>query len=162
MSEIRVDVDNEGALNQMEDMINAVKGAATYGALKGAQAIADRAGHLMAEVHPPGTKTPSLPGTPPARISGRLAESITAHTTGPGEAAVGPHDVVYADIQEFGGYMTGHPEMHWIEDGIWHKSAGHSLPPRPYMGPARDSELHEIKEIVADEIQHAIDFAAGE
>ena|SRR5437879_9744336 len=73
--------------------------------------------------HARGTPTPSAPGTPPARVSGRLEGSI--HTTpasgggGVWRAYVGPRGVVYAAIQNFGGVAGRHHTAH--------------LPPRPYM-----------------------------
>jgi len=74
--------------------------------------------------HPPRTPTPSPPGQPPARISGRLQRSITAGApTGGGgvwRVAVSPRGVVYAAIQQRGGRA-----------GRNHAS---DLPPRPYMG----------------------------
>jgi hypothetical protein len=34
--------------------------------------------------------------------------------------------------------MTGHPMMHWIEDGRSFYSREHDLPDRPYLAPATD------------------------
>lgn len=77
--------------------------------------------------HSPGTPTGSAPGSPPWRISGRLSRAITvvkARPTGAGKwsGKVGPTRVVYARIQEIGGWA-----------GRRHRSY---LPPRPYMKPA--------------------------
>jgi phage gpG-like protein len=80
--------------------------------------------------HPRGTPTPSPPGQPPARIGGHLQGSVTALPPSGGggvwTSVVGPHGVVYAAIQQFGGVA-----------GRNHAS---TLPPRPYMGvnPARE------------------------
>jgi phage gpG-like protein len=77
---------------------------------------------LGLRTHAPGTPTPSAPGTPPAHVSGRLGSSVL--TSGPyGGGGVwtaysGPHGVVYAAIQNFGGVA-----------GRGHKT---HLPPRPY------------------------------
>lgn len=90
--------------------------------------------------HPPETKTPSLPGMPPAAISGHLASSIT-HRTGADSTLVGP-TARYARIQELGGFMRGHPYMYWREDGVKYRSSGHSLPARPYWEPS----VHELVE----------------
>jgi len=74
--------------------------------------------------HARGTPTPSAPGTPPARISGRLQGSIgTTSPQGGGgvwTAYVGPRGVVYAAIQQHGGVAGRNHAAH--------------LPPRPYMG----------------------------
>jgi phage gpG-like protein len=78
--------------------------------------------------HAPGTPTPSPPGQPPARVSGALAGSVTASpATGGGgiwRAYQGPHGIVYAAIQNFGGVA-----------GRGHHSV---LPPRPYMTTGAD------------------------
>lgn len=80
-------------------------------------------GNLTRRSHPPGTPTPSPPGQPPARISGLLAGSVAAETPQGGggvwRARVGPHGVVYAAIQQYGGRAGRH-----------HAS---DLPPRPYL-----------------------------
>lgn len=72
--------------------------------------------------HAPGTQTPSAPGTPPAHVSGRLGSSVLAsQPTGGGgvwRAHSGPHGVVYAAIQNFGGAAGRDHASH--------------LPPRPY------------------------------
>lgn len=74
--------------------------------------------------HPRGTPTPSAPGTPPARISGRLRDSVMPELpTGGGgvwTSLMGPHGVVYAAIQQRGGVAGRNHASH--------------LPPRPYMG----------------------------
>jgi hypothetical protein len=73
--------------------------------------------------HPPGTRTGSVPGSPPWRISGHLTDSVTvrrARLTGLGrwEGQVGP-TAVYGRVQELGG-------------GPW------NLPARPSLRPAWD------------------------
>lgn len=73
--------------------------------------------------HPPGTRTGSVPGSPPWRITGRLMDSATvrrARLTGPGrwEGMTGP-TAVYGRVQELGG-------------------GPYNLPPRPSLRPAWD------------------------
>jgi hypothetical protein len=97
---------------------------------------------LLSRSHAFATKTPSPPGSPPAAISGELAASIM-NTPAIGGGAVwesksGP-TTRYGRIQELGGVMTGHPTMHWWEDGVPHWSHQHSLPPRPYLAPTVDA-----------------------
>ena len=94
---------------------------------------------LLARRHGFATKTPSAPGEPPAAISGRLPGSMMNEPAIPigGDAFLaksGP-TTRYSRIQELGGWMQGHPLMHWHEDGVAHWSECHSLPPRPYMRP---------------------------
>ena len=98
---------------------------------------------LLARSHAFSTQTPSQPGTPPAAISGGMAGSML------NDAAIeiapetwrsrsGP-TAVQSRVQELGGWMSGHPEMHWMQPpGIWHHSTGHALPPRPYLKPTLD------------------------
>ncbi|WP_067483763.1 hypothetical protein [Actinomadura hibisca] len=88
---------------------------------------------LARRSHAPRTPTPSPPGQPPAKISGRLRDKVTvtsARQIGAGRwmAAAGPDGVVYARIQELGG-VTGRNHMTVI-------------PPRPYMRPA----VREVRE----------------
>jgi hypothetical protein len=73
--------------------------------------------------HPPGTRTGSVPGSPPWRISGHLGDSVTvrrARSTGLGrwEGAAGP-TAVYGRVQELGG-------------------GPYNLPARPSLRPAWD------------------------
>jgi hypothetical protein len=80
--------------------------------------------------HHPSTPTNAPPGGPPAHVSGRLGSSVLAsQPTGGGgiwRAHSGPHGVVYAAIQQYGGVAGRHHAAH--------------LPPRPYTlkGPERD------------------------
>lgn len=91
-----------------------------------------RAGHhlealvkmeLSRTSHPPGTPTPSPPGSPPSLISGALRRSIQVEgpqPTGPGRWTVHVGTgLVYSRIQELGGTA----------------GRGAYLPPRPYMAP---------------------------
>jgi phage gpG-like protein len=76
--------------------------------------------------HPPGTRTGSPPGSPPWRITGHLADSVTvrrATSTGLDTWAgyVGP-TAIYGRIQELGG-----------DTGRGHRT---HLPPRPSLYPA--------------------------
>jgi hypothetical protein len=85
---------------------------------------------LGLRTHPPGTPTTSASGTPPAHVSGRLGSSVLASVpTGGGgvwRAHSGPHGVVYAAIQNYGGVAGRNHTAH--------------LPPRPYTlkGPERE------------------------
>ncbi|WP_433465701.1 hypothetical protein [Spirillospora sp. CA-128828] len=81
---------------------------------------------LARRSHARGTPTPSPPGQPPAKISGRLRDHVVvvrARQEGAHRwvSAAGPKDVDYARIQEKGGVA-----------GRNHAS---TLPPRPYVLP---------------------------
>lgn len=87
---------------------------------------------LELKSHARGTRTPSLPGEPPAKIDGALRDSVRHSTPvldGPGRwlTIVGA-TTVYARIQELGGYA-----------GRGHASY---LPPRPYLKPAAEETTH--------------------
>ena len=115
---------------------------------------------LLALEHPFATKTPSPPGAPPAKISGDLAGSVLVTDDGD-TSHVGP-TTDYGRIQELGGFMKGHPMMHWQEPpGVWHHSAGHSLPERPYLKPGLEESLPEIERIYEDAVAKAIEEALG-
>lgn len=116
---------------------------------------------LLALHHAPHTKTPSAPGTPPAAISGALAASIFVSDDGEW-AMVGP-TTDYGREQELGGPMQGHPMMHWLEDGRWHKSARHSLPDRPSLKPATEEFIASgrLTQVYYDHWLRAIEEAAA-
>jgi hypothetical protein len=76
--------------------------------------------------HPPGTATPSRPGSPPSRVSGHLQSTAQAREPFQiGDAVWEGHmapDAVYARIQELGGRCgRGHATV---------------LPARPYIAPS--------------------------
>jgi hypothetical protein len=96
---------------------------------------------LTLRSHPAGTRTPSAPGDPPAKVSGDLARSVQrtpAASTGPGRASTtwGP-TVIYGPVQEYG--ATIHVRARKV---LADKAHGHffgtqvTLPARPYVGPA--------------------------
>lgn len=109
--------------------------------ISGTEAMASAMAHAMGEVlerevrtqlskssHAPGTPTPSVPGSPPAMITGRLRNSVTVREIGPGHVQVGG-TTVYARIQELGG-SSG-------------RGGGTQLPPRPYLAPAWEIARNE-------------------
>ena len=108
--------------------------------IEGANEIQTEARHRLERLgHPPETKTPSLPGMPPAFISMHLSDSVTVRP-GLESTKVGP-TARYARIQELGGWMQGHPYMYWREDGVKYRSEGHRLPARPYWKPSVDEVI---------------------
>lgn len=92
--------------------------------------------NLARSSHRLGEPTSSLPGDPPALVSGNLRRSITvtgptAVTASTWKGQVGP-TAVYGRVQELGG-DTGRA----------------TLPARPYMDPALRDTLTEIQAIFA-------------
>ena len=93
---------------------------------------------LVEKQHPRGTPTPSMPGEPPAMITGALAQSV--HTSeishdgnGRYEIQVGPTEV-YSRIQELGGTA----------------GRGAHLPARPYLKPAVEDVKPEVRRVFKD------------
>lgn len=105
----------------------------------GAEALRDVMKRKLGQKgHARGTPTPSAPGTPPARISGHLEGSVTASQASGGggvwRAHSGPHGVVYAAIQNYGGVAGRNHTAH--------------LPPRPYE--AKESDRPEVSRAAAE------------
>jgi hypothetical protein len=120
----------EAMMTELEAIVGKVVGATPQG-------LANAAHHLEASIklelsrtsHPPGTPTPSPPGSPPSLITGTLRRSIQVEgptQTGPGRwtANVGT-GLVYSRIQEYGGTA----------------GRGSRLPARPYMAPGLATAL---------------------
>lgn len=103
----------------------------------------------------------SAPGSPPGMGTGHLRESVVVTSAtgggGIGEASCGP-TARYARIQEFGGTIVphGHPYLHWVDDlgSAYVRSV--TLPPRPYMRPARriGVESGRFKRAALDAFRH--------
>jgi len=130
-------------LRRLAERADGPAGKAAAGA--GAEALRDAMKRKLGQRgHPRGTPTPSAPGTPPARISGALEGSVTASAaTGGGgvwRAHSGPHGIVYAAIQNYGGVAGRHHASH--------------LPPRPYQ--ALDSDRGAVSRAAADAFHHAM------
>jgi phage gpG-like protein len=130
-------------LRRLADRADGPAGRAA--ATAGAEALRDvMKRKLSMRSHARGTPTPSAPGTPPARISGRLGGSVTASpATGGGgvwRAHSGPHGVVYAAIQQHGGVAGRNHTSH--------------LPPRPYT--AKDSDRGPVSRAAADAFHRAM------
>jgi phage gpG-like protein len=137
-------------LNGAEAMLTALRTIGGRVAAATPDGLARAAHHLEAMVklelsrtsHPPGTPTPSPPGSPPSLITGALRRSIQVN--GPTEVAPGAWtatvspDIVYGRIQELGGIA----------------GRGARLPARPYMRPgliAASPGMHAlIKQAWAD------------
>lgn len=86
--------------------------------------------------HARGTRTPSAPGEPPARIGGALQDSWQHSLPVPdgigGWVCTLSSNLVYSSIQEVGGWA-----------GRGHRS---HLPPRPYLRPAVDLAAVEVRD----------------
>lgn len=130
-------------LRRLADRAEGPAGEAAANA--GAEALRDEMKRKLGQrSHPRGTPTPSAPGTPPASISKSLKNSVAASpATGGGgvwRARSGPHDIVYAAIQNFGGTAGRNHASH--------------LPPRPYE--ATDSDRPAISRAAGDAFHRAM------
>jgi len=91
---------------------------------------------LTRKTHPPGTLTPSLPGEPPALITGNLRRSAQDRAPQRIGRAIWEGALrmtaVYARIQELGGWAGRDHASH--------------LPPRPYIAPAVRATVRPLRE----------------
>lgn len=93
---------------------------------------------LRTYTHPPGTPTPSPPGSPPALVTGDLMRSVKVRGPLPGRNAhvvrfqIGP-TIVYSRIQELGGRVRRHNRGHM---GPQVEGAYTRIPARPYVKPS--------------------------
>lgn len=97
--------------------------------------------------------------------TGGLAGSITVNVKGGGnkaEAEIGPTKV-YGRIQELGGTIlpVTAKMLSWVKDGVRIFAYAVTLPARPYLRPAVDEHLEEIRETMANTIMRKIAQAAG-
>jgi hypothetical protein len=128
-----IEVFGAGAVDaRLAALLPAIDVAARTATHEAGYIVERRAHQLLNERrHARGTPTPSPPGSPPARISGALGDSL--RTADPQSEGVGrwvvdvAPDTPYAAIQETGGTAGRH-----------HATV---LPPRPYMRPAAE-ETH--------------------
>jgi hypothetical protein len=117
---------------------------------EGAESIQRVSRQLLDRWHPPYTKSPSAPGSPPASISGTLAASFVV-TDEADSSLIGP-TTVYGREQELGGPMEGHPYMNYFYEGRWWSETLITLAPRPTLKPATDEviETGELSRIYYD------------
>jgi phage gpG-like protein len=136
--------DTTDAIDHLRDLAT----RATRAAAEGMGAAGQRAiiKELSVSSHPPGTKTTSAPGSPPALVTGQLRRSVrrtSSVSTGEGtwETHIAP-TTVYARIQELGGRA-----------GRDHRS---TLPPRPYVTPAITKAESSIQDAATKVFQRVI------
>ncbi|MFE5369255.1 phage virion morphogenesis protein [Streptomyces mirabilis] len=133
-AEIRVKVHRQRTLNALDRIIRAID-ELTPSAVEECrdQTRRDIIRLLRLKWHPRNTPTPSLPGEPPARISGDLLRSIKAFPVERTEPYTWKASIKsfneYSRIQELGGVS-----------GRGHRT---HLPPRPYLKRAVN-DLHDV------------------
>lgn len=97
--------------------------------------------------------------------TGGLAGSIMVETSGGGtrvEARIGPTKI-YGRVQELGGTIlpVTAKMLSWVKDGVRIFANVVHIPPRPYLRPAVDEHLEEIRETMANTLMRKIAQAAG-
>lgn len=129
--------------------------AARVAGPKAAEAMGRRLVHevttneLIRSSHPPGTKTPSAPGQPPAIVSGALRRSIKQEPVSGAtnlsgyrwQVQVGP-TIVYGRIQELGGRAG--------------RNHATTLPARPYLSAATVRATSKIHRDAMDAFRRAM------
>lgn len=126
MTRVRIDIDGGGDVAAaLRRLVGAYDAAGRRQLTKAAHLIERNIKlELSQSSHPPGTPTPSPPGSPPSLVTGNLRRSV--RVTGPTrisggwEARVGP-TAVYGRVQEFGGACG--------------RGLRTQLPARPYVRP---------------------------
>lgn len=118
----------------LEAMAARIEAATPFAVLAATALVEGKARENLARTsHARGTPTPSAPGQPPSRITGRLRSSFevlgpTPAGSGAWRSVLGP-TAVYARIQELGGQAG--------------RGRSVTLPARPYLRPAFEESVHD-------------------
>jgi len=136
-------VHTEATRQGLRELSHRMRAALDAGEMAAGLAIEQQIKTLLStSAHPPGTPTPSAPGSPPAVVTGTLRRSITTERR-PGAGgvyvSVGP-TAVYGRIQELGGRA----------------GRGSTLPARPYVAPARAVALESARRVMVAAVARAI------
>ena len=157
MPEFSIHVDDTAWQDALDLLLTLIPGVLQDAGHEGAEEIAREAQFSLAEhAHGFGTYSDAPVGGPPGEISGELGGSYVIEDTDDG-AKVGP-TAPYAREQELGGPMSGHPWMHWRnEGGIWYRKLV-VLGPRPYHKPATERVISsgQLTVIYVDYMEKAI------
>jgi phage gpG-like protein len=97
--------------------------------------------------------------------TGGLAGSIAVNLKGGGnkaEAEIGPTKI-YGRIQELGGTIVpvSAKMLSWMQDGVRIFANVVHLPARPYLRPAVDEHIDDIRQAMANTLMRKISEAAG-
>jgi phage gpG-like protein len=129
----------------LDAIISRLPGAALKAA-RGMGTVGERGikANLNRTTHTKNTPTPSMPGSPPSRVSGDLSDSVRKTSETPGIRAsvdIAP-TTVYARIQELGGVSGDDHRAH--------------LPPRPYVRPVLTDYVAEYRQAAIDAFRGAL------
>jgi phage gpG-like protein len=96
--------------------------------------------------------------------TGNLKASIAAEPEGSNAVGIGPRNVIYAAIHEFGGVIRAVKAKalrFQTEDGAWHTVQAVTIPARPYARPALDEHVPEVEDAIAAAIRKKIGAVTG-
>jgi len=96
--------------------------------------------------------------------TGNLRASVSAEPEGTGAVTIGPRNVIYAAIHEFGGVIRAVKAKALrfrTEDGAWHTVKAVTIPARPYARPALDEHMPEVEDAIAAAINKKIGAITG-
>lgn len=91
--------------------------------------------------------------------TGNLRASVSAEPEGTGVIGIGPRNVIYAAIHEFGGVIRAREAKALrfkTDDGAWHTVKSVTIPARPYARPALDEHVQEVEDAIAAAINKKI------
>jgi HK97 gp10 family phage protein len=94
--------------------------------------------------------------------TGHLVNSIDVRRNGK-VIEVGSFGVIYNKIQEFGGVIKARTAkaLHFQVDGQWFMKKSVVIPARPYLRPAVDNHMPEIKDAISDALRGLLQKAVG-
>jgi phage gpG-like protein len=96
--------------------------------------------------------------------TGNLRASVSAEPEGARSVTIGPRNVIYAAIHEFGGIISAvkAPALRFrTKDGAWHTVQSVTIPARPYARPALDEHMQEVEDAIAAAIRKKIGAITG-
>jgi HK97 gp10 family phage protein len=108
----------------------------------------------------------NLENRPLKTTTGNLKNSIQSQIDSTSRtnatASVGPRNVVYAAIQEFGGIINAREGgyLRFQIDGQWITVRSVTIPARPYLRPALDENKDEIREAIMTTLDRRIQEVA--
>lgn len=91
--------------------------------------------------------------------TGNLRASVAAEPEGSNAVTIGPRNVIYAAIHEFGGVIRAVKAKALrfkTKDGAWHTVKSVTIPARPYARPALDEHMQEVEDAIAAAIRKKI------
>ena len=143
----------------LEDRFDAVRGSITGDMLMSSA----KAGGSVIEGHAKVNATRGRPGLEmgeTGNLSGSISTTEHKKSKHRAEVNVGPGDVVYAAIHEYGGFIFPNTAPMFDKDsGEWIYAKMVEIPARPYMRPAIDENEDAIVGVVETDVWRNLDEA---